>query len=134
LCANRYIVSALSLGIGGFFTPFLLTSFPNVETTSTINPRYFLSKTMGFCILIGAPILAFTYFITVFTGMNATASIKDVFKIGSTMGIISIAVLIISLLATILGVVTSGLFRSYQKHNTFDNNNPSKLFKVISTI
>lgn len=132
LCANRYIVSALSLGASGFFTPFLLTSFPNVETSSTVNPRYFLSKTMGLCILIGAPILAFTYFVTVFIGINATASIKDVFSVGSTMGIISIVVLTISLLATILGAITSGLFFSYQKHNTFDKNN-SKLFKVIST-
>lgn len=134
LCANRYIVSALSLGVGGFFTPFLLTGFPNVKTSSTINPRYFLSRTMGLCILIGAPILAFTYFMTVFTGINGSPSIKDMFSIASTMGIISIVVLTVSLLATVLGAVTSGLFFNYEKHNTFDYNNPSKLFKAISTI
>lgn len=134
LCANRYIISALSLGVGGFFTPFLLTAFPNIKTSSTINPRYFLSRTMGFCLLIGAPILALTYFITVSTGINGATSIKDIFDASATMGIISIVVLTISLAALILGAVTSGLFFSYRKNNNFDYNNPSKLFKTISTI
>lgn len=134
LCANRYIISALSLGVGGFFTPFLVTSFPNIDTTSTIKPRQFLSKTMGLCILIGAPILMFAYFLPLLVGMNAVANTKLIFDTTSTMGIISIVVLTVSFLTFIFGLITTSLFFSNKITNAFDNNKPSKLVKLISTI
>lgn len=134
LCANRYIISALSLGVGGFFTPFLITSFPNVDTTSTIKPRYFLSKTMGLCILIGAPILTFVYFLTLFTGANPVTNINLIFASDSTMATISILVLTITSLAFVFGLATTNLFFSNKTLTAFDKKNYSKMLQVISTI
>lgn len=134
LCANRYIISALSLGVGGFFTPFIVTSFPNVDTTSTIKPRYFLSKVMGLCILIGAPILGLAYFLPLLVGTNAVNNVSLIFAANSTMGIISIIVLTLTLLGVSFGALTTGLFFSKKSDYTFVNNNPSQLMKTISTI
>ncbi|AEM68600.1 hypothetical protein [Mycoplasma putrefaciens] len=59
LVANRYVLSALSLNIGGFLTPWLLTSLPNRSTQSTINSKWFLARvfsvltTVGFAIFLG---------------------------------------------------------------------------------
>jgi len=133
LCANRYIISALSLGVGGFFTPFLMTSFPNVDTTSTIKPRYFLSKVMGVCTLIGAPILALTYFIPLLIGTTAVNP-SLIFNTNSTMGLISILVLTISAIVFIFGLATTKLFFTKQATSDFANNNAGKLLKIISTI
>lgn len=133
LCSNRYIISSLSLTVGGFFTPFLITSFPNVDTMSNIKPRYFLSKTMGFCTLIGAPILIFSYFLPLLVGINAVNP-KLIFNTNSGIGIISILVLTIGVIAFIFGLTTTKLFFSNKVTNDLDYNNYSKLFKIISTI
>lgn len=133
LCANRYIISSLSLTVGGLFTPFLITSFPNIDTMSTIKPRYFLSKTMGFCTLIGAPILIFSYFLPLLVGTNAINP-KFIFNTNSVVGIISILVLTIGLITFILGLITTKLFFSNKLTNDLDYNNYSKLLKIISTI
>ncbi|MBE4704039.1 hypothetical protein [Spiroplasma platyhelix] len=134
LCANRYIISALSLGVGGFFTPFLVTAFPNVATTSTIKPRYFLSKTMAICTMVGFPIFALSYFLPLLVGTNAIANKNYIFDASSTMGVISIIVLTISVSVFALGLMTWTLFLPYKIQNDFDNNSNSKLFKLISTI
>ncbi|WP_339024126.1 hypothetical protein [Spiroplasma endosymbiont of Agriotes lineatus] len=133
LCANRYIISSLSLTIGGLFTPFLITSFPNVDTMSTIKPRYFLSKTMGFCTLIGAPILTFCYFFSLLVEINSVNP-EFIFNTNSVMGIISILVLIIGLITFILGLTTTKLFSSNKLTNDLDYSNYSKLLKIISII
>lgn len=133
LSANRYIISALSLSVGGFFTPFLVTGFSNVATKSTIKPRYFLSKVMGLCILIGAPILLIVYLLTLVTGANAVNA-KLIFDTSSTVGIISIVVLMISCVAFIFGLITTNLFFKNKASDDFANNKPSKLLKMISTI
>lgn len=134
LCANRYIISALSLGVGGFFTPFLVTAFPNVATTSTIKPRYFLSKTMAVCTMIGVPIFALSYFLPLLVGTNAIANTNYIFAASSTMGLVSIIVLTISISIFALGLTTWILLLPHKTQNDFDNNSNSKLFKLISTI
>ena len=130
LCANRYIICALSLGIGGLFTPFLMTQFPNITTTSTIKPRYFLSKIMGICVLIGSPIFAITYFLSNLFSIN---KISVLFDINQTSGLISVIVLIVSVLFFLFGLVTNSLFNQ-EALNEFENNNISLSLKVISTI
>lgn len=131
LCANRYIISALSLGVGGLFTPFLMTQFPNMTTTSTMKPRYFLSKIMGICLLIGSPIFAITYFLSNLFSINR---ISMLFDISQTSGFISVVVLVASVLFFLFGLITTSLFNKKETLDEFENHNISPSLKVISTI
>ncbi|AMK56440.1 hypothetical protein V2P57_03400 [Mycoplasma mycoides subsp. mycoides] len=56
LVANRYILASLSLNLGGFLTPWVLTSLPNVTTQSTIKPKWFLSRSFAIITTIGSAI------------------------------------------------------------------------------
>ncbi|CBW54361.1 Conserved hypothetical protein, predicted transmembrane protein [Mycoplasma mycoides subsp. capri LC str. 95010] len=56
LVANRYILASLSLNLGGFLTPWILTSLPNVTTQSTIKPKWFLSRSFAIITTIGSAI------------------------------------------------------------------------------
>ncbi|WFQ93369.1 hypothetical protein MFERI15181_00277 [Mycoplasma feriruminatoris] len=56
LVANRYILACLSLNLGGFLTPWVLTSLPNETTYSTIKPKWFLSRSFAIITTIGSAI------------------------------------------------------------------------------
>lgn len=61
LCANKWMISALSLTVGGLFTPFIMSSFPNIKIRSTIKPKVFLTKAFGIFMVVGAPLAMLTY-------------------------------------------------------------------------
>lgn len=54
LIANKWAVAVLSLTVGGFLTPFLLTRLPNVEVKATRNARTTISKWFGFAGLMAS--------------------------------------------------------------------------------
>lgn len=134
ISANRYIISALSLSLGGLFTPFLITSLPNVDSSSTIKPKYFLSKVMGLCLTIGAPLLALSYFLPLITGTNPIKDTSLMFNMNTTLGIISVVVAAVSAITFVIGLLTVSLFYKEKTLNDFNNNKTSLIVKILSTI
>lgn len=102
LSANKWIISALSLTVGGFFTPFIISSFPNIKVSATIKPKPFLTKAFGMFMVVGAPLAMLTYGIYMRNNMGGAAQ-------GWT-----IAVFAISGFLLVLGALNVGFF--YQKN------------------
>ena len=57
--ANKWSLAVLSLSIGGFFAPFMMTRLPNIQTNGTQNARITITKYFGasFCLSALATIL-----------------------------------------------------------------------------
>lgn len=105
--ANRYILAVLSVGVGGIITPFILTSMPNIESESSLNPRAFLSKHLGFTMLDGFTLFLVTFIsISLSTGMTFNELIDTKGEVGLT-GFLSLTLGVVGMLIGILGY---GLF------------------------
>lgn len=117
ILANRFIISALSLNLGGFCTPFLLTRLPNIPVKSTINPRLFLARSMGLNAIICAPIGLMAYFLSIGTGMNALNT-TEMFQ--NPANPYTLSVLIISSVITLFGAITCLLFFTKKGKEAFE--------------
>jgi len=114
---NRYILSALSLNLGGFVTPFILTSLPNVDVQSDINPRWFLTRVMGITSLVGAILALIAFYVSALTGTAAFTS-QQLFDINETAGQISVILLTLELIIIAFGTISIGMF--YGKKNSLE--------------
>ncbi|PPE05126.1 hypothetical protein [Williamsoniiplasma lucivorax] len=126
---NKFIISALSLSLNGIFTPFIMTMMPNVNTTSTISPRYTISNIMGQVGFFGAMIGLAMLFI----GGTVMGKIPMKELISST-GPLVLMILLIGLLA--LSAPTFFLFSSKNAEQELADANTSKasIMKAISTV
>ncbi|ATG97549.1 hypothetical protein [Mesoplasma lactucae] len=96
LSANKWIISSLSLTVGGLFTPYLMTLFPNNNVVSTIRPKVYLSKVFGMFMIVGAPLAMICYSIAMkgyFTSdaSSYTAAIYALGGIFTVWGIANVA-------------------------------------------
>lgn len=135
ISANRFIISALSLNLGGFFTPFVVTMLPNVATRSTINPRWFLTRTMGWTSLVGGVLSLFAYFVSVTTGQFGITN-HQLFDLTQTTGIISVVVLTLGLAITLFGILSVALFYQKSSHEIFEKGNTSfaTMMNIVAVI
>lgn len=77
---------------------------------------------MIFCTVIGAPVLIFSYFLSLLLGINAVNP-KFIFNTNSLIGMISILVLSIGVITFILGIASAKLFFSSKVTNDSVYNN-----------
>ncbi|ATQ35752.1 hypothetical protein MENTO_v1c06200 [Mesoplasma entomophilum] len=117
IIANRYILAVLSVGVGGIVTPFILTSMPNIETQSSMNPRAFLAKHLGLTMLIG-----FTLFLVSFISITLSTGItfSELIDTSNEFGLIGFLAVTLSIVGFLIGVLGFGLF---------SRNNSSDLMK-----
>lgn len=134
ILANRFIMSVLSMGVGGFVTPFILTSLPKQQSESTINPRAFLAKYLGFTMLVG--FILFIGVLLIFTttqGMNVSNVIE------TKAGLLALGIAIIGILIGFLGVA---LFSSKNAQTNMEEKNSlgfvmqvvGVIFSIIATV
>ncbi|PPE06765.1 hypothetical protein [Mesoplasma corruscae] len=98
IIANRFIMAVLSMGVGGFITPFVLTQLPKIETNSTINPRVFLAKHLGWTMFIGSILALGATFL-----FALTSPMKGLFVIDTTTMIV-IGIYVVIFLIGLLGI------------------------------
>jgi hypothetical protein len=135
IVANRWIISALSLNLGGFMTPFIMTALPNIPTQSTIKPRWFLTKAMGMTALVGAPLGLIAYFLSLTTGTLAISS-AQLFDTTQSMGVISLIMLVLPILLTLFGAISVALFYQKNSQQIFDQGNTgfATMMNVVAVI
>jgi len=138
LSNNRFVISALSLTLGGFVTPFILTSLPNINVQSTINPRWFISRHMGIISLVGGAI-AISVFYGAAMSAGSTGGIKltgaELFDGSTAAGAISISMLVVNILLVVFGAITIALFYSPKSSLTMlteDNSAYGNALRVIA--
>lgn len=115
LGANKWIISALSLTVGGFFTPFIMSSFPNIKVNATIKPKPFLTKAFGMFMVVGAPLAMLTYGIYMRNNLGGAAQ-------GWT-----IAVFAISACLLVLGALNVGFFSQKDAQQKYESSTFMKL-------
>jgi len=106
---NRYIISALSLNLGGFVTPFILTHLPNIDGHSSINPRWFLTRIMGVTSFVGGLIALFAFYNSALIGSGALTN-QQLFDTTQTAGQISVIFFVSQLALIAFGAISIGMF------------------------
>lgn len=132
ISANRYLFVALSLSLGGMWTPFILTALPNTNVQSTINPRYFLVKTYGVISAAGGLIALAVYFLALSIGINGLNS-GIIFQAHTVVNTLTIVAITLALSLSLFGFLSIGLWNQ-GKRNNFDVQATSPLFKIVSTV
>lgn len=132
ISANRYLFVALSLSLGGMWTPFILTTLPNTNVQSSINPRYFLLKTYGIISSFGGLIALGVYFLALKLGVNGLNN-GTIFQAHTTVNILTITAITIALALSAFGFLSIWVWNQ-GKRNNFDLQEAGMLFKVASTI
>ncbi|KNG79666.1 hypothetical protein [Mycoplasma sp. HU2014] len=119
IVSNRYILASLSLNLGGFFTPWLLTSLPNIETNSTIKPKWFLSRVFSVITLVGFAILLVALLLQLnkVTGGN----ISSAFNKTNPYYSITIVLIFISVLFILVGVPSIALYYNKNSEEQFED-------------
>lgn len=133
--ANRFVLAALSLNLGGFMTPFILTAMPNIPVRSSINPRWFLSRTMGVISVVGAPVSLLVFFLAALTGDNAL-TMEALFDKNLGANGIAIGMLLGQILVTCFGAITVSFFYQKTAQDTFSGqkNGIRTFMRIIATI
>ncbi|ATI74228.1 hypothetical protein [Mesoplasma florum] len=130
--ANRYILAILSVGVGGLITPFILTSLPNIETQSSMNPRAFLAKHLGLTMLIG-----FTLFLVSFVWITLSSGItfNELIDTSTDFGLIGFLSLTLSIVGWLIGVLGFGLFsRSNSSDLMKEKNLQGYMMQIVGVI
>lgn len=119
---NRYVLACLSLNVGGIFSPMILTSLPNIETKSTISPRYFLTKVLSLSSFVLGIFISSVYLLL----NNQLNLALNLFNEGLyfTVGILSLSAILITF--GLLGMI---LFWNSDSEENFKE---SKLMKFTS--
>ncbi|ATZ18589.1 hypothetical protein ESOMN_v1c02050 [Williamsoniiplasma somnilux] len=128
ILANKFVLISMSLTLGGFFTPFVLSSMPNINSKSTMNPRVFISKQLGMTLLVGTVIAAIAYFTTI-AGKNA-AIVFD----STTFGTINTVVTILIALGFAFGASSVLLFWSKDANTKYQESGLMKVIGVVWTV
>ncbi|ATZ17314.1 hypothetical protein ELUMI_v1c05920 [Williamsoniiplasma luminosum] len=128
---NRFIISALSLSLGGIFTPFIMASMPNEEVKSSINPRYTIAKVMGPIALIGSVIAIGSFFIFTMTGASKIA-FADIFN-KTVVGVGPLILMIFLGLMFVIGLITSIFFLPKNTQQEFNDHDSAKA-KIMNGI
>ncbi|WP_026389169.1 hypothetical protein [[Acholeplasma] multilocale] len=127
---NKYILATLSLTLGGFLTPFILTSFPNVPSNSSINPRWFLTRVLGMTTLVGGALFLLTFITTALTTNynGATVSFNEL-----TQNVYGIVGLVFGIATLVLGTIAVSLFfQNSSKEIFFGDTGMAKLMNVVA--
>ncbi|ATZ18265.1 hypothetical protein [Mesoplasma melaleucae] len=130
--ANRYILAVLSVGVGGIITPFILTSMPNIETESSLNPRAFLAKNLGFTMLFG-----FTLFLVTFISISLSSGItfNELIDTKSDFGLIGFLSITLGIVGLLIGILGYGLFaRSNASELMKEKNLQGYVMQVVGVI
>ncbi|UWD34735.1 hypothetical protein NX779_02875 [Mycoplasma cottewii] len=116
--SNRYILASLSLNLGGFFTPWLLTSLPNIETNSTIKPKWFLSRVFSVISLVGSTILLSTLVWQLHKVTNG--DILSAFNSTNEYYIPTVVLICIAILFILIGIPTIILYYNKNSKERFE--------------
>nr|WP_027063043.1 hypothetical protein [Mesoplasma seiffertii] len=130
IIANRYILAVLSLTLGGFLTPFVLTQFRNMETVSTVKPRWFLSRVLGLTMLVGGALGLGGFLLATLTSTLGASGISFADLLANTGGLVTFIILIALTTLGAIGVLT---FYGGNKQEIFDGNTTaSKLMNAVA--
>lgn len=131
LLANRYILASLSLNIGGFLTPWLLTSLPNEQTESTIKPKWFLSRVFSVITLVGSLIFLSTLAWQLHKATNG--DILSAFNQTNQFYILTIVLVSISGLFILVGLPTIILYYNKNSQEHFEGDTlTSKVMRAFA--
>ncbi|AUF83378.1 hypothetical protein CXP39_00975 [Mesoplasma syrphidae] len=129
IIANRYILAVLSLTLGGFLTPFVLTQFRNMETVSTVKPRWFLSRVLGLTMLVGGILGLGGFLLSALTGAFGATGISFADILANTSGLVTFIILISLTALGAIGVLT---FYGGNKQEIFDGNTTAS--KIMNSV
>ncbi|WP_338969560.1 hypothetical protein [Spiroplasma endosymbiont of Labia minor] len=120
---NRYILAALSLTVGGIFTPFILARLRSENVVSTIAPRFSTSRAISLHSLIGGVtgLIVFFGIILGCTSKNGL-NLSDLFNSNANEYVRIGSIVLISFLAgsSLYGLLSTLLFfqkNAYEKYN-----------------
>ncbi|WP_031542079.1 hypothetical protein [Mesoplasma photuris] len=129
---NKFVLAALSLNVGGFFTPFILSSLPNVDTRSNINPRYYLTRVLGIISLGGGISMLAALFLVTLTGAESITVSQMMDTNNSVAGVITVA---FAGLMIFIGTLSASMFFTKNSNNIFEGNTfLSKIMNAVSII
>ncbi|ATZ16331.1 hypothetical protein JN01_0629 [Entomoplasma freundtii] len=136
ITANRFVLSALSLNLGGLLTPFILTRLPNVPVRSTINPRWFLSRSMGMIAVVGAPCFLLVFFLSALNGGDSPLTTTQLFDKNAGAFGVTLGVLISQVVITLFAAITVAFYYQKNSHDLFTGpKNALRTFmKIIAVI
>ncbi|ASZ09339.1 hypothetical protein CK556_03215 [Mesoplasma chauliocola] len=135
IIANRYILAVLSVGVGGIITPFILTSLPNIETESSLNPRAFLAKHLGFTMLIGFALFLVSFVSIALTSSGGYISFENLIATDTSYGLIGFLAITISIVGFLIGTLGYGLFaRKNSSQLMKEKNLQGYMMQVIGVI
>ncbi|AJM72029.1 hypothetical protein [Mycoplasma yeatsii] len=129
--SNRYILASLSLNVGGFLTPWLLTSLPNIQTESTIKPKWFLSRVFSVITSVGSIIFLSTLIWQLHKATNG--DILSAFNQSNPFYVPTIVSISISVLFILIGLPTIILYYNKNSQEQFEGDtSTSKAMRVFA--
>lgn len=127
LCANKWSLSVLSLSIGGFFTPFILTWLPDTDVKATKNSRVVIVRYLGTAWLVS--LLVSIAAVLIFYNK---ATIKE--WVGNTQQNFSIMMGVLAVLSILSLIFVPGFYNNKVVANMMAKTYFGKWLRFVSTI